>query len=132
MTQRLIITFCIILYALVVPLLEVNTTHVFNPFWPPHTKVHIVWQLITNSAFGILSLWLIWRGNQVILGAIISSLVTSGFLLSFAIKDIYGGSMKYLDGSEKTVFDINIGIVGFGAAVILLLFSIALEIKAND
>jgi Na+-transporting methylmalonyl-CoA/oxaloacetate decarboxylase gamma subunit len=28
--------------------------------------------------------------------------------------------MKYLDGSEKTILGINIGVVGFGVAFILL------------
>jgi hypothetical protein len=48
-------------------------------------------------------------------------LVTGGFLLAFGLKALYGGSMKYLDGSEKTLFGINIGILGFGIAFILLM-----------
>ena len=45
-----------------------------------------------------------------------------GFLLAFLLKDGYGGSMKYLDGSEKTLLGMNIGLVGFGVAFILLVF----------
>lgn len=131
MFQRSLITFCVLLYAVGVPILEINESHVFNPYWPPHVKIHEVWQLTTNSALGALCLWLIWKDNQVFLGAIISLLVTGGFLFAYSIKDSYGGSMKYLDGSEKTIFDINIGVAGFGLAILLLLLAIALEYKAR-
>jgi len=50
-----------------------------------------------------------------------------GFLLAFLIKDSYGGSMKYLDGSEKTLLGINIGVLGFGLAFALILFSFAID-----
>lgn len=46
-----------------------------------------------------------------------------GFLLAFFLKDGYGGSMKYVDGSEKTLLGINIGILGFGVAFVLLILS---------
>lgn len=46
-----------------------------------------------------------------------------GFLLAFFLKDGYGGSMKYLDGSEKSVLGVNIGILGFGIAFLFLVLS---------
>jgi hypothetical protein len=46
-----------------------------------------------------------------------------GFLLAFFLKDGYGGSMKYLDGSEKTVLGINLAILGFGTAFLFLILS---------
>ena len=46
-----------------------------------------------------------------------------GFLLAFLLKDGYSGSMKYLDGSEKTILGINIGILGFGVAFLFLILS---------
>lgn len=131
MFQRLLITFCVLLYAVGVPVLEINDSHVFNPNWTPHAKIHEVWQLTTNSALGVLSLWLIWKKSSVMLGAIISLAVTGGFLFAFAIRDLYDGSMKYLDGSEKTIFDVNIGVAGFGLAILLLLLSIVLEYRSQ-
>ncbi|WP_127137691.1 hypothetical protein [Flagellimonas oceanensis] len=119
--NRIIITFCIVLYAIAVPFLEINDTHVFNPDWTPHARIHEVWQLITNSGIGFFCLWLAWVKKDVKISAIVSMLVTGGFLLAFSVKEFYGGSMKYLDGSEKTFLGINIGILGFGIAFILLL-----------
>jgi hypothetical protein len=114
------ITFVILLYAFTVPVLEINDTHVFNPDWTPHAKIHEVWQLITNSSIGILCLWLVWIKKKIKLSTLLSMLVTGGFLLAYLLQDLYGGSMKYLDGSEKTILGINIGIVGFGLGFILL------------
>lgn len=122
--KKSIITFSIALYAFAVPFLEINDTHVFNPDWTPHAKIHEVWQLITNSTIGIFCLWLVWVKNELKTSILLSMLVTGGFLLAYSLQNLYGGSMKYLDGSEKTVLGINIGVVGFGLAFILLLGTI--------
>ncbi len=67
--------------------------------------------------------------KETLISSILSLLVTGGFLLAFCLKDFYGGSMKYLDGSEKTILGINIGILGFGIAFALLLFTLLVERK---
>ena len=128
--NKYIITFSIALYAIAVPILEINDTHVFNPDWTPHVRIHEVWQLITNSGIGLLCLWLVWIRNETKIGTILSLLITGGFLLAYILQDFYGGSMKYLDGSEKTLFGINIGVLGFGVAFLLLFTIIYSDIKS--
>lgn len=131
MFPKLIITFGVILYAIVVPILELNATHVFNPDWTPHARIHEVWQLLTNSSLGILCLWLAWRQGRIVLSAVISLIVTGGFLVAFTLQDTYGGSMRYMDGSEKTLFGFNLGVIGFGLVVILLSVAIVLTSRKN-
>ena len=131
MLKKIAVTVSVILYAIVVPFLEVNETHVWNPDWTPHVRIHEVWQLITNSCIGILCLWLVWCKKETRLSSLLSLLVMGGFLLAFLLKDSYGGSMKYLDGSEKTIFGINIGILGFGIATLFLMLSHVTAKKAN-
>ena len=126
------ITFSVILYAFIVPYLEINATHVFNPDWTPHVRIHEVWQLITNSSIGLLCLWLVWVKKETKISAILSLLITGGFLLAFILQEQYGDSMKYLDGSEKTLFGINIGVIGFGLAFLLLLATIKETIKETE
>jgi hypothetical protein len=116
MSQKFIITFSVLLYAVVVPYMELNVTHVFNPDWTPHVRIHEVWQLITNSSFGILS-------------SMISLIITGGFIVAFSLKNTYGGSMKYLDGSENTLMGLNLGIVVFGLVAILLILAVLLELR---
>ncbi len=123
MIKKIAITLSVILYAVVVPYLDINETHVWNPDWTPHARIHEVWQLITNSSIGVLCLWLVWYKKEVRLSTLLSLIVMGGFLLAFFLKDGYGGSMKYLDGSEKTILGINIGILGFGIAFLFLILS---------
>ncbi len=130
--QKSIITFSIILYAFAVPYLEINESHVFNPDWTPHAKIHEVWQLITNSSIGLLCLWQVWVRKNYVLGTLLSMLITGGFLLAYALQTTYGGSMKYLDGTEKTIFNINIGVFGFGIAFFLLVISLIKTIKTDE
>lgn len=127
--QKTAVTFSVVLYAIVVPFLEINDTHVFNPDWTPHVKIHEVWQLITNTTIGVLCLWLIWKKKNVLLSTILSLIITGSFLIAFSLQDLYGGSMKYLDGSEKTIFGLNIGVVGFGLASSLLILSFLVYLK---
>lgn len=56
MFAKLLVTVGIVFYALVVPIFEINASHVFNPHWPPHARLHEVWQLATNCALGAFSL----------------------------------------------------------------------------
>jgi hypothetical protein len=43
---------------------DLNTTHVFNPAWPPHARFHNAtgWGTVTGSQ--LLALWLLWRPGQ--------------------------------------------------------------------
>jgi hypothetical protein len=132
MLSKLIITFGVILYAIVVPILEINDTHVFNPNWAPHMRIHEVWQLLTNSGLGILCLWLCWHQGKIVLSAIVSLMITCGFLVAFVLQGTYGGSMQHMDGSEKTIFGLNLGVVGFGLVVVLLIVVLFLELRNNN
>lgn len=131
MIKKLIISFSVLLYAVGVPFLEINETHVFNPDWTPHVRIHEVWQLITNSGLGLFCLWLVWFRGRVILSSLVSLILTGGFLLAYALQESYGGSMKYLDGSEKTVFGLNIGVVGFGLVFITFFVMLCIELREH-
>lgn len=120
MLAKLIITIGALLYGLGVPLLEINQTHVFNPQWEAHARLHEVWQLATNSALALLALWLTWRRQQIRLASLLSMLVTGGFLFAFFARHFYGGSMVLSDGSEKLVLGINLGLFAFGIVLVLL------------
>lgn len=129
--KRIAITFSVILYAFVVPFLEINESHVFNLDWTPHARIHEVWQLITNTGIGLYCIWLIWVKRETTISLVLSLLVTGGFLMAYFMRSGYGGSMKYLDGTEKTILGINIGLLGFGVAALWMLFSALAEKKST-
>lgn len=69
MLPKILVTSATLTYGLVVPILEINTTYVFNPDWPAHARLHEVWQLATISAFAVLALWFVWVRDRKIDGA---------------------------------------------------------------
>ncbi|MEQ9142928.1 MAG: hypothetical protein RLO08_01085 [Parvibaculaceae bacterium] len=130
MTAKWLVTFGALVFGLGVPFLEINETHVFNPDWTPHVRIHEVWQLLTNTWLAGLCLWLVWVSGQVRLALTIGLAITGGFLTAFLIRGSYGGSMKYLDGSEKTLLGLNIGVLGF--SVVSLGFCAALWLESRE
>ena len=123
---KLIITLSALLYGLGVPLLEINASHVFNPSWEAHARLHEVWQLATNSALALMSLWLVWGRNNIRLPSILAMLVTGGFLFAYLVRDGYGGSMVLSDGSEKMLFGLNLGAFAFSLVFLLSLLALFL------
>ena len=129
MISRLLITICILFYSVGSPITEFNSTHVFNPDWTPHVRIHEVWQLLTNSCIGLIGLWLLWVKRQVLLSALLSLSVMGSFLVAYATKRLYGGSMKFLDGSENLTFGLNFGLFIACSVSALLLIAIFLELR---
>lgn len=107
MKAKILLTICLLPFGLLTPILEIGPTHVFNPDWPGHARLHEVWQLVTHSALALLCLWLTWRTDQVRLAALIALLVSVGFLAAYALSPLYGGTMKHSDGTELTIGGIN-------------------------
>lgn len=132
MTARLFVTAGILLYACAVPFLEINATHLFNPQWVSHARLHEAWQLATNTSIGALSLWLAWCRNEIRVPAILTLVVAGGFLVAYVLRGAYGGSMRHTDGSELTVLGVNLGVIGFGVAVALAAMALALERRRGD
>lgn len=124
MLRKLVLTLSVIPFVLIVPLLEINATHVFNPLWPKHARLHEVWQLATNVALGTSCLWLAWWKSRVRAAASLGLLVTTGFLVAFALRTTYGGSMRHADGTELTVFGLN------SSFLVMLFASVALAFLA--
>ncbi|RJG10111.1 hypothetical protein D3879_18945 [Pseudomonas cavernicola] len=127
MTLRILVTLGVLIYGLVVPILEINSTHVFNPEWPPHARLHEVWQLVTNTAIGVFCLWHAWGKDNVRLPSALALFITGGFLVAYAIQSRYGGSMVLSDGTEKTIMGLNLGVVAFGVVAIFSVATIILD-----
>ncbi|WP_439888204.1 hypothetical protein ACSX1C_03190 [Pseudomonas sp. MBLB4123] len=126
MPAKLLVTLGIVFYAVVVPVFEINASHVFNPQWTPHARLHEVWQLATNCAIGAFSLWLVWLRNEIRLSSLLTLFVTGGFLLAYGLRHNYGGSMLLSDGSEKLIFGINLGLFAYSLAIALAAVAVGL------
>lgn len=131
MLPKLLVTLGVIFYAVVVPILEINETHVFNPAWEAHARLHEVWQLFTNTAIGLFSVWRVWGRDDVRLPSLLTLFVTGGFLLSYWLREGYGGSMVLSDGSEKTLLGINLGLFAYTLAIFMAAIAVAMDRRSQ-
>lgn len=129
---KLLVTTGIIFYAVVVPFLEINDTHVFNPSWEPHARLHEVWQLLTNTMIGVFCFWLVWFKRHIRLASLMTLFVTGGFLVAYVLRGGYGGSMVHSDGSEKMILGMNLGVFAFSLAIMLAGVAILLKTQTNE
>lgn len=127
MIAKVLVTVGALTYGLLVPVMEINSTHLFNPDWTPHARLHEAWQLATNTALAVFCLGLVWFRNEVRLPAMVAMFITGGFLFAYAIRSGYGGSMVHSDGSEKAIMGLNLGVVVFALVFMLSVLAIVLE-----
>ncbi|MBV7266075.1 hypothetical protein [Erythrobacter ani] len=121
---------------LLIPYLEVNDTHVFNPDWTPHARLHEVWQLLTNTTLAAIGLWLVWFGARIRAASLIGLVISAAFVGAYLLRDIYGGSTTYADGSVKIIFGLNATVIAvyvMGAVAALFTFAaFAGSLAGND
>ncbi len=91
---KILISVGALFYILLIPVLEWNNSHVFNPSWPPHARFHEVWQLFTHITLGVIVLWLTWLRGQIVLPALISCCIMGGVLLSHIISPFVGATVR--------------------------------------
>lgn len=118
LSVRLLASLGIGFYAVVVPLLEVNDSHVFNPAWVPHARVHEVWQLIANSSLGLFAAWRLWRRHDLGTATVVNGIVMLAFLAAYALRDTYGGSMVVEGRGELRLLGLNLAVLGFSLGLL--------------
>lgn len=104
-----------------VPILEIGPTHVFNPDWPGHARLHEVWQLLANGVLAALAIWLSAARNQSRLASLIGLVLNGSFLAAVLLSPVYGGTMRHSDGTELAVGGINLAVVVMAAGTTGLL-----------
>lgn len=109
-----------LVFLILIPVLEVGPTHVFNVDWPAHARLHEVWQLVTNGLLSILAVALVHRPHVQWIAGATSLTINLGFLTALASANSYGGSMVHSDGSELLIAGVN------PASAIIILLSLGI------
>lgn len=127
MIARIAVTLGVLVFGALLPILEIGPTHVFNPAWPPHARLHEVWQLVTNSALTALCLWLVWRRGVIWLPSLIGLCVMGGVLVAHGLEARYGGALLYAGGPTASLLGANLAQVIPALAVALFGLALAID-----
>jgi hypothetical protein len=128
MLAKILISFCVFVYGVVIPFLEINSSHVFNLEWPAHARFHEVWQLITNIFLGLLCLWLAWFERNIRMAGIITIIVMGGIVVAHLLEGFYGGSI--LSGNlSQTIMGLELAV--FAGVVVIMMAVIAMILESE-
>ncbi|MCT7360612.1 MAG: hypothetical protein COB09_00960 [Thalassobium sp.] len=128
MIAKILISLGVLVYMVLIPYLEMNASHVFNPQWPGHARLHEVWQLTTNISLGLVALWLTWKEERIQMAGVISICVMGGVLVAHVTEGFYDGTL--LSGNiAKTVLGLELA--AFIALVVVLLSIVAMVTERN-
>ena len=120
-----------LILTVIIPVFELNATHITNPAWPAHARLHEAWQLLTNAAISLLALGCVLTDRAPRLGITLALVVSASFLVAWALGPIYGGSMLHTDGTQLTIGGINVVVIVVTALTALLGLSLSKTKVAN-
>ncbi|PCJ97181.1 MAG: hypothetical protein COA50_05960 [Flavobacteriaceae bacterium] len=118
-------TIATLIYGIIPPIVDLTKTHVFHHDWTPHSKMHMVWLLGTNTLVSFLALYFLWWHHSksnfgIQMNGILGLCVYGGFMISAATAPVYGGAMSDHDG-VPSIAGIDSNILAFSTALGLLL-----------
>ena len=87
---------------------DFNDTHLFNPGWMPHARLHMMHVFTTSTALAFFGLYLCWgpasaRIERLKLSALLGMLYAFAFIVSALTMPLYGGSMHASDSAPRAV-----------------------------
>ena len=59
-----ILSFVLVVGAVVSTAVDWNATHLFNPAWHPHARFHGALFLLILDVMSVVALWMLWRQSQ--------------------------------------------------------------------
>ena len=136
MLGRVLMTISVLMYGAVPPFVDITQTHLLNPEWPPHARLHMSWLLMTNGSIGLLCLCLLWMSgdrasSRIGLAGILGTCVLGGFFVSAATMPFYGGSLTD-PGGVVPVNGVDGNLVAFGLAFVLLVLGWMLALRGRS
>ena len=128
---KLLTSLCLILAGMGPLLLDIGDTHLFNPNWDEHSRVHEVWRLATNFMIAFLGLYLIWKKNMHSIASLLSLCMILGFMISVITMPFYNGLAVGIGVDELRPFNIPLNILSFIVVLVVQTISLLLAYKDN-
>ena len=108
LTAKILITIATLGYSAIPAIVDANKTHATNPFWDPHARFHVVWQVSSYVYVALVALYLIWSAGEnhwpLWIAAFLAAGAYGGFWTAVIARPSYGGK---LISQENPVPDIT-------------------------
>lgn len=100
---RILLTLATLGYGLLTIKADFNRMHATNPLWTPHARFHVVWQISSYSAIGLIALGLIWLSGplpreRLFLAAALAVAVYGGFFVAAVARPLFDGKLHDENG----------------------------------
>ena len=113
-------------------LIDVGITHLLNPDWDAHARVHEVWRLSSHSFIAFLGLYLIWIMQKEVLAALLSLCLLLGFWVSVFLMPFYDGLAVGQGVDELEPFGVPLNIISFAVVSIIQIAGLILMKNNNQ
>ena len=113
-------------------LIDVGITHILNPDWDAHARVHEVWRLSSHSFIAFLGLYLIWIMQKELLAALLSLCLLLGFWVSVFLMPFYDGLAVGQGVDELEPFGVPLNIISFAVVSIVQIAGLILMKNNNQ
>ena len=134
---RTLLTACAGFLAIIPPLADLDASHVLNPNWTPHARLHTVWLISTTSLVALVALWQLWRPaggdlrRAIRLAGTLIGAVLAGFFIAGATRGLYGGAFADPNAAAGTVAGLNANVAAFALHLCLVAIALALTRTAR-
>ena len=116
---KYITTFCLIVGGVVPLIVDISSSHLFNPDWDAHARVHELWRLSTNFLIFGLGIYLLWVKKNEVLSGLLSLSIHLGFVFSAATMSLYGGAATGEGIPEPFIIGIPLNVFMFSAMFLI-------------
>lgn len=132
---RMLVTVPALFVAILPPIADLNATHVTNPLWPSHARLHTVWLVCSNSLIALIAVHVLWRRvrepdpGALRLAIVLVGAVLLGFFVAAAAQSVYGGALTDPNGVALKLGSLDANLAAFLACATSLAGALALAPK---
>lgn len=112
-----------------------GVSHLMNPFWDGHARVHLVWLMGLMGTSGLVNLYLLWLRKprdvrDVHLAAVLQCCNLAGFWIAYFLCPLYVGVIA-VPGIHVKIFGWDENVFGFSVFTAIIATAIGFLIRAR-